>query len=234
MHNFHHHSQHSRSHKALDNSFGRSASPKPKCEEHVQTIIVRAGETLCRAGDPIHAVDQVVDGLLRAEMDYNGQEGLLLDYFEPGATIGLSFVDRQPFTVIAVKASTVVAYDRQKLSVELASDVYTASRIAAFASGHLADVISYMRLRHIPDVTVRIASYLLLQFDRARDTPEGRETVSLQGTRRELALLLGTSSDLISAAIRTLLKLKVIEQESETRFTLCDRKAFEMLANPDH
>jgi hypothetical protein len=91
-----------------------------------------------------------------------------------------------------------------------------------------------MRLRRIPDVTVRIASYLLLQFDRRGDVVKGHESVALQGTRREWALLLGTSSDLIGAAMRTLIDLKIIERLSETRFALCDRKALEMLANPDH
>jgi CRP-like cAMP-binding protein len=235
MSNLHHPPHdHTKPNKARGRSVSGSVLSHPNFEEFAETIELSAGETLFKAGDRVDAVHQVVDGLLRVETTSNGRAGTLIFYFEPGATIGLSFLDWQPFTVIAVKPSRVIAFDRHKLSAELVADVYAAARIVSFATKPLADVITYMRLRRIPDVTVRIASYLLLQFDRRGDVAKGHESVALQGTRREWALLLGTSSDLIGAAMRTLVDLKIIERLSETRFALCDRKALEMLANPDH
>lgn len=196
-----------------------------------RVIALRPGEVLFRAGDRSKHIYYLADGLLRAEHDTPHGVPERLGYFERGTTIGLTFVRIEPFTVVAVKTSRVIAYSPAHLSRAIAAHPHAAARVTAFATKRLSETIGFLHVCQLKEPGSRLAAYLLFEFDR-RATKEGEvEIVELKGTAADWSELLDIAPEAIAKGFEILEQTNVLKAVDRSHMALLDRRRLERLAH---
>ena len=148
-----------------------------------KVITLDPGEILFEAGGRTRHMYYVATGLLRAEHISSVGAADRIGYFERGTTINTIAMLIQPFTVIAVDISQLIAFTPTDLCQAVSANPYAAAHTVAFASSPLSEFLGYLHVAQLLDVASRLAACILLEFDRRVSVLDDLKIVDLRAAR---------------------------------------------------
>lgn len=165
---------------------------------------LRAGDALFRQGDEADTFFVLLDGYMKAvQTDASGHQ-ILLHYVNPGeffACVALMEGQRYPATLLAVKDSTALGWNRTETTRLIQQHPTIASNALAGFGGRMLSFQSRLRDSHTQPASRRIAQALVeLSRTSGRQTECG-VAIDFPITRQDVAELAGTTLHTASRTI---------------------------------
>ncbi len=188
----------------------------------------RKGQLIFQEGDPGNGFYIVASGRIKVfKISPDGKEQIL-HLFGPGEPFGEAAVfAKRPFPASAasLEDSTILFLPRSAFVEILASDPALSMNMLGILSARLRAFASMIEQLSLRDVAGRLSAYLILLSERQ----EGRDELSLDMTKAQLAAYLGTIPETLSRVLAKMSSQNIITVDG-ARIIIDDRQALEDLA----
>ncbi len=188
----------------------------------------RKGQLIFQEGDPGKGFYVVASGRIKVfKISPEGKEQIL-HIFGPGEPFGEAAVfARRPFPASAasLEDSAILFLPRSAFVEILAADPALSMNMLGILSARLRAFASMIEQLSLRDVAGRLSAYLILLSERQ----QGRDELTLDMTKAQLASYLGTIPETLSRVLSKMSAQNILQVDG-SRIALEDRQALEELA----
>lgn len=193
-----------------------------------QMKIVDKGEHICVANAPIKKIYAIFTGVAKEyHIDNNGKE-LITEFYLPGNVIGLELLgkERYPYSVIAIKETTVCIISVEDLKKNMESLTFFSKRILALLSDKIENTVTF----HLTtNAKARVAILLLNIIDRLHQRAYNPYPLDLPISQIEMSHRLGMSNETFNRILRKFNQDNIITLRKGVVFA-CDKAALRKIA----
>lgn len=203
--------------QALLSEFIRGAPPDSLRRLAGQSRLrrVKRGEILMQAGERSAVMGFVAEGALALVQDLAHGSPHIMGVLLPGDEFGRIFNGPMPHSVESLSDCTVLEVERTTLEAELAANPEAEQAFIVSMLDELKAARAWVLIVSSPQVTERLAAFLLILHMRQRDrdgSPQaGPVTLRMPMSRKDLARCLGVRSESLSRAVQGLARSGIVE-----------------------
>jgi CRP-like cAMP-binding protein len=181
-----------------------------------RTILLRAGETVFRRGDPVYAVFRVKTGRVRLTRTLENGATLALQTARAGETFAEAAVSADAYhcDAIADVSSETVAYPIRRLRERILSNPETALAFAMFMASQVRTLRARLELRNIRSAKERLLAWLELNGEGVPPTVPSDQPWT------EVAADIGLTREALYRALAELSRVGAVRREDDRTILL--------------
>jgi CRP/FNR family transcriptional regulator len=187
------------------------------------------GQELFAEGDRAVSYFKVVSGSVRLLRLMPDGRRHVVDFFVAGDHFAFSPLQAYPYSAEGVVDSAVVAYPRRSVEQLIVRHPALARRLFELLSRELASAQDQLLLLGRKNAQERLASFLLMQLERAGQATAARPQLELVMSRTDIADHLGLTIETVSRGLTQLRRHGVIALPTPNQVQILKRDALERL-----
>jgi CRP/FNR family transcriptional regulator len=189
-------------------------------------MVLDAGETLFRQGDPALSVFTLTEGMLKTYKILPDGRRQVTGFHMPGDFVGTSVDETHAFTAEAVEDCRICAFPVRRFDDFVEDHQPMERELYIGAARELAQAQQQMVLLGRKTASERIASFFLALSDRSKAV----DVVSLPMSRSDIADYLGLTKETVSRVLSDLKGSRVIRLQAIDRVEILERPRLKQIA----
>lgn len=198
------------------------------------TVKLRARSMLFREGDPSSRMFTLTRGSLKLYKILPDGRRHIVGFIYPGEFLGISIDNEHAFTAEAIEDSELCSFPRGRFTSFVAGHPSMEHELYRMAAFELSAAQQQLVLLGRKTAIERLASFLLLLADRAKQAPGQKVAVAyLPMSRGDIADYLGLTKETVSRILSTLRAARLIRLRAVSEIELIDRPKLERASEND-